>query len=82
MAQLVTRVDDDLAAQVDRLVAEGVFNSRSEAVRVGLERLIEQRRRASVGAQIVDAYTRQPQTEDELRGLDQATRTLVDEEPW
>jgi len=30
----------------------------------------------------VDAYRRLPQTDEELAGLDEATRALVNEEPW
>jgi Arc/MetJ-type ribon-helix-helix transcriptional regulator len=82
MAQLVARVDDLLVAEVDRLVADGVVASRSEAMRIGLEGLVEEHRRKLVGARIVDAYRRLPQTEDELAGLDAATRALVEEEPW
>ena len=82
MAQLVTRLDDRLLAEVDKLVADGFVGSRSEAVRLGLERLIEQRRRWLVGSQIADAYRREPQTEGELAGLDDATRALIAEEPW
>jgi Arc/MetJ-type ribon-helix-helix transcriptional regulator len=82
MAQLVTRLDDRLAAEVDALVADGVVGTRSEAVRVALEQLIDQHRRRRVGAEIVEAYRRQPQTEEELTGLDQATQAMVDEEPW
>ena len=82
MAQLVTRLDDQLLAEVDGLVADGVVANRSEAVRLGLERLVDQHQRQRVGAAIVDAYRRQPQTEDELAGLDEATRALVNEEPW
>jgi Arc/MetJ-type ribon-helix-helix transcriptional regulator len=82
MAQLVARLDDQLMAEVDRLVAEGVVASRSDAVRIGLTRLVDQQQRQRVGAAIVDAYRLQPQTDEELAGLDQATRSLVDEEPW
>ena len=82
MAQLVARVDDLLVAEVDRLVADGVVASRSEAMRIGLEELVEAHRRKLVGTLIVDAYRRLPQTEDELAGLDAATRALVEEEPW
>jgi len=82
MAQLVTRVDDQLVEQVDALVASGVVANRSDAVRLGLTRLIEDHRRRQVGAQIVDGYRRWPQTEDELAGLDEATRSLIEEEPW
>jgi hypothetical protein len=35
-----------------------------------------------LGTEIVAAYTRQPQTDEELAGLDLATRALVAEEPW
>jgi Arc/MetJ-type ribon-helix-helix transcriptional regulator len=82
MAQLVTRLDERLLAEVDALVDKGLVGSRSEAVRVGLERLVDQSRRQEVGAAIVEAYTRQPQTPQELAGIDEATRALVDEEPW
>jgi Arc/MetJ-type ribon-helix-helix transcriptional regulator len=82
MAQLVTRLDDGLVAEVDEMVADGVVASRSEAVRLGLQRLIDQHRRSRIGAEIADAYRRQPQTSSELAGLDEATRALVAEEPW
>jgi Arc/MetJ-type ribon-helix-helix transcriptional regulator len=82
MAQLVARLDDDLMAEVDRLVADGVVANRSEAVRLGLRRLVDQQQRQRVGAAIVEAYRRQPQAAEELAGLDAATRALVNEEPW
>jgi Arc/MetJ-type ribon-helix-helix transcriptional regulator len=82
MPQLVTRLSDELLAEIDALVADGSVSSRSEAVRVGLERLVDQHRRQLVGAAIVDAYRRRPQTDDELAGLEEATRALVAEEPW
>ncbi|MGH8987316.1 MAG: ribbon-helix-helix domain-containing protein [Acidimicrobiales bacterium] len=82
MAQLVTRVDDRLLAAVDTLVDEGVAATRSDAVRLGLEGLVERHRRQKTGQAIVDAYQRHPQNEDELSGLSEATRALVEEEPW
>jgi Arc/MetJ-type ribon-helix-helix transcriptional regulator len=82
MAQVVTRLDDKLTAELDGLVAEGVVANRSAGVRLGLERLLDEHRRRLIGANIVEAYRRQPQTDEELAGLDQSTRALVDEEPW
>jgi Arc/MetJ-type ribon-helix-helix transcriptional regulator len=82
MAQVVTRLDDKLAAELDGLVADGIVSSRSEAVRLGLERLVDEHRRKQIGAEIVAAYVRRPQTDEELAGLDRATRALVAEEPW
>ena len=42
--RIVTRISDELLAEVDELVDAGVVGSRSEAVRLGLRR---HRRRAS-----------------------------------
>jgi Arc/MetJ-type ribon-helix-helix transcriptional regulator len=82
MAQLVTRLDDRLLAEVDALVEEGIVGSRSQAVRFALERLVDEHRRRRVGDLIVAAYRDHPQTDEELGGLDEATRALVREEPW
>jgi hypothetical protein len=35
-----------------------------------------------MGARIAAAYRLRPQTDDELWGLDEATRALIEEEPW
>ncbi len=43
---MVTRVEDELAAAIDALVAAGVVASRSEAVRIGLQQLVDRHRRA------------------------------------
>ena len=82
MAQFVTRLDDGLVADVDDLVAEGVVANRSEAVRLGLQVLIDQHRRHRTGRDIAQGYRRQPQTDEELSGLDDATRALIEEDPW
>ncbi|HUS62813.1 MAG TPA: ribbon-helix-helix domain-containing protein [Acidimicrobiales bacterium] len=82
MAQLVTRVEDVLAAAVDELVAAGVVASRSEAVRLGLERLVDRHRREQIGARIVDGYRSMPQTDAELGWVDAASVRMIAEEPW
>ena len=82
VAQLVTRVDARLLADVDQLVTEGVASTRSDAVRLGLEALVERHRREQAGQAIVDGYRRQPQNDEELAGLNEATRSLIEEEPW
>ena len=82
MAQLVTRVDAALILEVDELVAQGAASSRSELVRMGLERIIDEHRRQKVGEQIAEGYRRIPETAADLNGLDAATRALIEEEPW
>ena len=82
MAQLITRVDDKLVAQVDALVASGEAESRSDAVRRALEAMIDQRRRRLIGEAIAEGYRRVPETEEELRWADDNARSMIAEEPW
>ncbi|MFN0282079.1 MAG: ribbon-helix-helix domain-containing protein [Kineosporiaceae bacterium] len=82
MGQLVTRVDDDLLAAVDELVAAGVVASRSEAVRLGLERLLDRHRRDEIGARIVASYLAQPQDEHDAGWADESSVRMIAEEPW
>ncbi len=82
MAQIITRVDDQLMAQLDAIVASGEAESRSDAVRRALEAMIDQRRRRLVGEAIAAGYRRVPETDEELRRADENARALVAEEPW
>ncbi|MCP3857634.1 MAG: ribbon-helix-helix protein, CopG family [Actinomycetia bacterium] len=82
MAQLVTRVEDDLAAAVDRLVEAGVVASRSEAVRLGLERLVDRCRRDEIGARITRGYRECPQSDGEVGWADESSMRMIAEEPW
>lgn len=82
MPQLVTRLDAGLLAAVDRLIADGVVASRSDAVRLGLEQLIEGVRRGGIAAAIVEGYRRTPQTADELRRANEGLHALLAEESW
>lgn len=80
--QLVARIPDDVAAAIDALVQEGVFASRSDAVREGLASVIERRRRLMVGRAIADGYRRIPQKDDDLAWPDAASAAMIAEEPW
>ena len=82
MTQLVARVDDEFIEAIDQLIADGVVTSRSEAVRRGLQMLIDQSRRAKLADAIVRGYQAKPQTEDEWGWADEATVRMIGEEPW
>ena len=82
MTQLVARIDNDLAKSIDELIAEGVVESRSDAVRKGLRALIEQTRRRRTADAIIAGYTDHPQSEDEVAWADQATVRKIADEPW
>ena len=68
--------------EIDSLVAEGVVASRSDAVRLGLEALIDRHRRRRTARAIVESYRRRPQTEAEVGWADEATRRMIADEPW
>jgi Arc/MetJ-type ribon-helix-helix transcriptional regulator len=82
VAQLVIRVDDDLAREIDALVTEGVAASRSDAVRRALRALVDSHRRRRIGEAIVEGYRRQPQTDEEVGWTDEAAIRMIKEEPW
>jgi Arc/MetJ-type ribon-helix-helix transcriptional regulator len=82
MAQLVARISEDLLAQVDELVAEGVVESRSEAVRRGLRAIVDGYRRRRIGDAIVAGYRARPQGADEIGWADEATIAMIADEPW
>jgi len=82
MTQLVTRIDDELAALIDQLIAEGAVESRSDAVRRGLHTLIDQYRRSQTAQAIVSGYLALPQSDDEGGWTDAAAIAMIEEEPW
>lgn len=82
MTQLVARIDDRLSALVDELVAEGIVESRSDAVRQGLQTLVDRHQRRRTAEEIVRGYVEQPQTQEEIGWVDQATAAMIAEEPW
>ena len=82
MTQLVTRIDENLASDVDRLVAMGIVDSRSDAVRQGLRSLIDAHDRGATADAIVRGYSDTPQTDQEIGWADEATRRMIAEEPW
>ncbi|GMQ92600.1 MAG: hypothetical protein BMS9Abin12_0076 [Acidimicrobiia bacterium] len=82
MTQFVTRVDDRLVSLVDELIADGVVESRSDAVRKGLRTLIDNHVRQHTADAIVDGYKRVPQSEAEIGWADSATIAMINEEPW
>lgn len=82
MSQLVTRIDEDLARALDALVAEGVVESRSDAVRTALYELIDRHRRRKIGEAIVEGYRRIPETDEELAWAHDLAVRMIEEEPW
>lgn len=62
--QIAVRLPAQLLVEIDTLVDAGRFETRAEAVRAGIEQLVDGERRRRIGDAIVQGYTRRPQAED------------------
>ena len=77
-----TRFSDDELAVLDRLVGEGVGESRSAVVRRAVIELAEARRRVVIGSAIVDSYARVPQSVEDDEFAIASANALSAAEPW
>ncbi len=80
--QIAVKLPDEMVAAVDRLVAEGAFDSRSSAVRHGVAAVVAASRRDAVDRQYAEGYARLPETEEELRQASRLAVESIDDEPW
>lgn len=64
--QVAVKLPDGLVEQLDRLVQAGAFDSRSQAIRSGLEAIVAARRREEVDRSYRDAFARVPETAAEI----------------
>jgi Arc/MetJ-type ribon-helix-helix transcriptional regulator len=62
--QIAVRLPDPLLGEIDDLVETGRFETRAEAIRSGIELLVDSERRERIGRAIVEGYRRSPQDED------------------
>jgi len=80
--QIAVKLPDDLVHEIDRLVAGGAFDNRSQAVRSGLEAMVAGRRRQEIDRRYEEAMVRSPETEDEVADATRLAQNAIDEEPW
>jgi Arc/MetJ-type ribon-helix-helix transcriptional regulator len=80
--QVAVKLPDTLAGQLDDLVRSGDFESRSQALRVGLEAILLERAREQLRVRYRDAMARHPETRQEIAEATRLAREAIDEEPW
>jgi len=80
--QVAVRLPLDLLATVDRLVAAGVYPSRSAAVRAGLKAVADAERRRMVDEAVVEGYTRIPPSASEKAAAMASLRDAIADGPW
>jgi len=61
--QIAVRLDDDQLAALDAEVASGKFESRAEAVRAAIDRMLREEREREIAEAYRRGYGRQPQEE-------------------
>jgi metal-responsive CopG/Arc/MetJ family transcriptional regulator len=80
--QLAIRLPDELVKDLDWVIHRLNYDSRAEAMRDALVKLIDQERRRQIDEQYVEAYTRMPQTEEEMADIPFQSWDLDDDDDW
>jgi Arc/MetJ-type ribon-helix-helix transcriptional regulator len=80
--QIAVRLPEELLAELDELVAQGVYESRAAAVRAGIEAVAESERRRKTDRAVVAGYHRVPASEAEHESAVASLRDAIREEPW
>ncbi len=80
--QIAIKLPEELLGDIDRLVEDGRFDSRSQAVRSGLEAIVEAHRSAAVDQSYRDAMRRLPETDEEMAEAARLATDAICDEPW
>ena len=81
-APVPTRFSARQIETIDRLVAAGIGENRSEVIRRAVEHLSESVERARLGRVIADSYRTQPQTVDDDEQAMANAIAMTEAEPW
>ena len=82
MTQIAVKLPDALVRELDELVAQGLFPSRSSAVRRAVEVIVAGQRRDALERAYADGYRREPESDRELAEAKRLAQLTIDEEPW
>ena len=82
MTQIAVKLPDRLVRELDELVAQGRFSSRSSAVRRGVELVVSGQRRDAIEEAYANGYQQVPESESELAEANRLARRAIDDEPW
>lgn len=71
-----------MLAAVDELVANGRYDSRSAAVRAGLDLVTRHARAEAINRAFAEGFRRVPESPEELRDAHRLAIDAIDDEPW
>jgi len=81
-SQIAVRIDQEQLDALDQLIAEGEFDSRADAVRIGLAAAIRAAGSRRIDSAIVVGYEQHPPTLQDDAAAQAALREAIAEEPW
>lgn len=79
---ITVRMPEDRVARIDALVETESYESRASFIVEAINRLVKEIEEREIDRQIVEGYTRFPQTEEEQRWAEESGRRSIAEEPW
>jgi Arc/MetJ-type ribon-helix-helix transcriptional regulator len=82
MTQIAVKLPDELVRDLDELVAQGHFPSRSSAVRRAVEIIVSGQRRDALEEAYANGYRHAPESESELAEAERLARQAIEDEPW
>jgi Arc/MetJ-type ribon-helix-helix transcriptional regulator len=82
MTQIAVKLPDGLVRELDELVAQGLFSSRSSAVRRAVELIVSGQRRDAIEKAYADGYRLVPESDSELAVAQRLATEAINDEPW
>jgi len=82
MTQIAVKLPDGLVRELDELVAQGLFASRSSAVRRAVEMIVSGQRRDALEEVYANGYRRAPESESEMAEARRLATLAINDEPW
>jgi Arc/MetJ-type ribon-helix-helix transcriptional regulator len=80
--QIAVKLPDDLVDELDRLVQGGTFDSRSQAIRTGIEAIVARQHRQEIDQRFRDGAARLPETTEDIDEATALAISSIREEPW
>lgn len=82
MTQIAVKLPEGLVRELDELVAQGLFPTRSSAVRRAVEMIVSGQRRDAIEEAYAKGYRQAPESEGELAEATRLATQAIDDEPW